>query len=468
MMAALEAVLRRPRTVLTVMVVLVVAGIVAYLTIPKEADPDIPVPVFQILVIHNGISPEDAERLLVRPMETELRSLEGLKELTAVAGQGYAVFIVEFNVEVDQDAAARDVREKVDLAEGDLPDGAEDPVIKEINMSLFPTIIATLYGDVPERTLYTHARRLKDQLESISTVLEARLTGHREELLEVIIDGMKLDSYRISQSELIRAVTRNNRLIPAGALDTGQGRFNIKVPGLFVTAKDVMSLPVKVSGDGVVTLGDVAQIRRTFKDAAGYALYNGKPAIAIQIIKRLGSNIVETNAAVRKTVAEFSRDWPKSIHVDYTFDQSKFVFSSLSNLQSSILTAIALVMIIVVAALGLRSALLVGISIPASFMIGFLFVGFFGLTINMMVMFGLVLTVGILVDGAIVIVEYADRKMAEGLDKREAYILAARRMFWPIFSSTATTLAAFLPMLLWPGVAGKFMSFLPMTVIMVL
>ncbi len=468
MMRALEAILRRPRTVLTLMIVLVIAGTISYLTIPKEADPDIPVPIFTVTIIHNGISPEDSERLLIKPMETQLRSLEGLKELTATAGQNYGVLVVQFEAETDQETAGRDVREKVDLAKSDLPAGAEEPVVKEVNLSLVPVIVATFYGEVPERTLYNHVRRLKDRIEAIPTVLEANLTGHREEVLEVIIDAAKMQSYAISQPELIAAMSRNNQLVPAGALDTGTGRFNIKVPGLFEKASDVYSLPVKVSGDRVVTLKDVAQIRRTFKDAAGYARYNGKPAIAIQIIKRLGANIVENNEAVRQTVAEFTREWPKAIHIDFTLDQSGFVFESLNSLQSSILTAIALVMVIVVAALGLRSALLVGIAIPTSFMIGFLGVAFLGLTVNMMVMFGLVLTVGILVDGAIVIVEYADRKLDEGMEGTQAYILAAKRMFWPVFSSTATTLAAFMPMLLWPGVAGKFMSFLPITVIVVL
>ncbi len=468
MMQALEAILRRPRTVLTLMIVLVIAGVVSYRTIPKEADPDIPVPVFTVTIIHQGISPEDSERLLVKPMETQLRSLIGLKELTAIAGQNYATLIVQFESETDQETAARDVREKVDLAKAELPDEAKEPVVKEANLSLVPVIVATFYGDVPERTLYQHVRRLKDRIEALPTVLEANLTGHREEVLEVVIDSSRLESYKISPARLAAAMKMNNQLIPAGVLDTGTGSFNIKVPGLFATAEDVYSLPVKVSGDGVVTLRDIATIRRSFKDASGYARYNGKPAIAIQVIKRLGANIVENNEAVRKTIAEFSRDWPKSINIDFTLDQSTFVFESLNSLQSSIMTAIALVMIIVVAALGMRSALLVGVAIPTSFMIGFLGVAFLGLTVNMMVMFGLVLTVGILVDGAIVIVEYADRKMAEGMASDEAYILAAKRMFWPVFSSTATTLAAFLPMLLWPGVAGKFMSFLPITVIIVL
>ena len=468
MMQALAAILDRPKTVLTLMLVLIVAGMVAYITVPKDANPDIDIPVFFVSISQAGISPEDAERLLVRPMETQLRSLEGLKEISASASEGHAGIVLEFTADFDKDAAMADVRDKVDLARGELPADADEPRIFETNFSLIPTIIVTLSGSVPERTLYARARALKDQIEAISTVLSADLAGHREELLEVNINLSALESYNITQPELIRAVTQNNRLVPAGALDTGAGRFNVKVPGLFEEAGDVFELPIKVNGDAVVRLGDLATISRTFKDATGFSRFNGEPTIAIQVVKRIGTNIVSNNEAVRKVVAEFTADWPDAIEVGFTLDQSEFIFEVLGSLQSAILTAIALVMIIVVAALGMRSALLVGIAIPTSFMIGFLLVGLLGMTVNMMVMFGLVLTVGMLVDGTIVIVEYADRKMAEGLEKRAAYTLAAQRMFWPVVSSTATTLAAFLPMLMWPGTSGEFMSYLPVMVVIVL
>ena len=468
MMAALETVLRRPRTVLTLMVVMVLAGIYTYVTIPKEADPDIQVPVLYVSIPLQGISPEDAERLLIKPMEEELRGLEGLKQLTSIASQGHAAIITEFETDIDPHVASQKVREKVDLAKAELPGDADEPTVNEINLSLFPTIIVALSGDVPERTLYRHAVFLRDELEGIPSVLEARLSGEREELLEIIINNEKLESYNISQAELISVVQQNNRLVAAGALDNGTGRFNVKVPGLFESARDVFNLPVKSVGDRVVTLGDVAQIRRTFKDATRFARFNGRPAIAVEVVKRIGTNIVETNRDVRQVVAEVTRDWPETIKIDFAVDESTTIFEVLGSLQAAILTAIALVMIVVVAALGMRSALLVGLSIPCSFMIGFLLINLLGMTVNMMLMFGMVLTVGMLVDGAIVIVEYADRKMAEGVDRTDAYVMAAQRMFWPIVSSTGTTLAAFLPMLFWPGVPGEFMSYLPITVIIVL
>lgn len=468
MNAFIEAALGHSRTILTSMVLLVAAGIISFITIPKEADPDIPIPIFYVSIVHQGISPEDAERLLIRPMETELRSLEGLEDITSIASQGHAGILLKFDVNFDKDAALQDVREKVDLARAKLPNDTDEPIVREFNAALFPVLIVTLSGDVPERALYNAARKLKDEIEAVPTVLQAELVGHREELLEVVIDPAKLESYNISQGELINIVSLNNRLVAAGNIDTGQGRFSVKVPGLFETREDVLNLPVKVSGEGVVTLSDIADIRRTFKDPNGYARFNGHPAIAIEITKRIGTNIIDNNDQVRDAVARFTAEWPESIHVNYTLDASSWIYRSLGSLQSSIMTAIILVMIVVVAALGLRSAMLVGIAIPTSFMIGFFFLASAGYTINMMVMFGMLLAVGMLVDGAIVVVEYADRKMSEGLDRREAYMLAAKRMFWPVASSTATTLAAFLPMLLWPGVSGKFMSYLPITLIVVL
>ena len=468
MLTMLENILRRPRSVLTMMVVMIAAGIAVYISIPKEANPDIDVPIFFVSVVQQGVSPEDAERLLVRPMETNLRGLDGLKEITAVASEGYAGIVLEFDIDFDKDEALNDIRAKVDQAKAELPAEADEPIITETNFALVPTITIAVSGPVPERTLYRFAKQLQDEIEAVPTVLEGNLKGEREELLEVIINMARLESYDITQQELLQSLANNNQLVPAGFLDTGRGRFNVKVPGLIETAEDVYSLPVKQNGEGVVTLGDVAEIRRTFKDPTVFTRVNSEPAILIEVIKRLGTNIVENNKAVRQAVDNVTKDWPETVQVSFLLDQSNFIFEVLGSLQSAIMTAILLVMIVVLAALGLRSALLVGLAIPTSFMVGFLILGAVGMTVNMMVMFGLVLTVGMLVDGAIVVVEYADRKIAEGMDRNEAYIRAAKLMFWPVVSSTATTLAAFLPMLLWPGVSGEFMSFLPIMVIIVL
>lgn len=468
MIDALEAILRRPKTVLTMMFVMLIAGITTYVNIPKEANPDIDVPVFAIHVTQQGISPQDAERLLGRPLETQLRSLDGLKELIAISYEGAAAITVEFDIDFDKDQALADIRDKVDQAQAEFPINADEPVITETNFSLQPTIFVTLSGNVPERTLHRHANRLEDAIESISSVREANLLGIRDEMLEVVIDLEKLESYSISQTELLTAITQNNQLIEGGFLDNDQGRFALKIRGLVEDVDSVYQIPVRQSGEAVITLGDVAELRKTFKDASSVTRVNGKPAIAIAVVKRIGQNIIANNAEVRRVVNEFTKTWPDAIKVDFVLDQSGFIYEVLGSLEASILTAIFLVMIVVVAALGVKSSLLVGFSIPLSFMVGFLILGLTGYTVNIMVMFGLVLTVGLLVDGAIVMTEYADRKMSEGMSHNEAYIRAARLMFWPIVSSTATTLAAFLPLLLWPGVPGEFMSYLPIMVIIVL
>ena len=468
MSAILNTILRARRTVLTMMIVLVAAGIVSYINIPKESNPDIDIPVLYISITQPGISPEDAARLLVKPMENKLRAIEGVKEMTGIAAESHASIILEFDAGFDKETALADVRDKVDQAQADLPEDAKEPTINEINFSLQPTIYVTLSGQVPERTLYRHARKLQDRIEGIQTVLEADLSGHREELLEVEIDLLKLESYNVTQTELINAVALNNQLVPAGFLDNGLGRFNLKVPGLIETAQNVYSIPIKQNGEGVVTLGDIASIKRTFKDAERVTRVNGQAAISIEVKKRLGTNIIEHNDAIRKAVKDEMANWNPAIKVRFLLDEAKPIHEILGSLQSSIMTAIALVMMLVLAALGFRSAILIGIAIPTSFMMGFLILSLIGMTVNMMVMYGLVLTVGMLVDGAIVIVEYADRKVAEGMSRQKAYIRAAQLMFWPITSSTATTLAAFLPMLLWPGVSGEFMSYLPIMVIIVL
>ena len=468
MIGALTTVLERPRTVLTMMLVMIIAGVVAYINIPKEAQPNIDVPIYVVTVTQQGISPTDAERLLVRPLESELRGLDGLKELTMTAYQGAAVALLEFQIETDKDEVLADLRDKVDQAKANFPADANEPTVQETNTALQPTLIVTLSGTAPDRTLYGFARRLKDDIEAISTVREAKIVGDREELLEVILDLALLESYDITQTELLNALSQNNQLVAAGALDEGTGRFNLKVPGLVETAADVFSIPIKQSGEAVVTLGDVARIKRTFKDPTEFTRVNGEPAVSLEVTKRLGTNIIENNEAVRARVAQVSKDWPSTVKINYLLDESQFIGEVQQSLQSSILTAIALVMIVVVFSLGLRSGLLVGLSVPLSFMVGFLILSSVGMTVNMMVLFGLVLTVGMLVDGAIVVTEYADRKLSEGLAPKDAYIRAAQLMFWPVVSSTLTTLAAFLPLLLWPGVAGEFMSYLPTMVIIVL
>ena len=469
MTGIIDTALAHARTVLSTLVLVLVAGTVAYVEIPKESDPDVNIPIIYVVMVHEGISPEDAERLLVRPMEQELRTIEGVKEMRSAGREGSASVTLEFEAGFDADQAMADVRERVDLAQPELPDETEEPTVHEVNIGLFPVLLVALSGAVPERTLLRLARELQNAIEGISSVLKAEIAGDREEMVEVLIDPVKVESYGLAPGDAVQAVRSSNLLVAAGAQDTGRGRFSLKVPGLFETAKDVFDLPVKVDGDAVVRLGDISEVRRAFKDAEGFARFNGAPAIALEVSKRTGENIIETIEAVRAAVEAERTAWPESlrrtVRVDYSQDKSDDIRGMLADLQNNVIAAIVLVMIVVVAALGLRTAGLVGIAIPGSFLTGILVLAALGFTINIVVLFSLILAVGMLVDGAIVVTEYADRKMIEGEHRRTAYGLAAKRMSWPIIASTATTLAAFLPLVFWPGIVGEFMKFLPITLL---
>ena len=468
MTGIVDGAIGRARMVLAILVCAVIAGVATYVGLPKEDNPDIPIPFVGITVPLDGVTPEDAERLLVKPIEQEIQAIEGLKVYDGFGAEGAGVLVLEFEMETDVNQAVLDVKDKVDLAKRFFPADAREPVINEVNASQFPIMVINLYGDVPERGLSNIAERLQDRLEANANVLEARIRGQREEVLEIVVDPVKLETYNISYQEIAAIVAANNALVPAGQIDTGEGSFAVKVPGLIRTSKDALELPVKQTPTAVVTLSDVSEVRRTYKDATGFASFNGKPALLIEIVKRSGANILETANFTREAIAIEQKTWPDTLRYRITSDLSDAIGSQLGMLQSSIATAILLVMIICVAALGLRSALLVGISIPSSFVMAFLFLGAFGYTINTMVMFGMVIAVGILVDGAIVVTEYADRKMAEGLHRKQAYAMAGKRMFWPVVASTATTLAAFVPFLFWNSMPGKFMAYLPITLIFVL
>ena len=468
-MQVIQTAMSRSRTVLLSLAVLLIAGLVTYVSIPKEAEPDIEIPIIYVSVSLDGISPEDSERLLVRPLEQELRSIEGIKEMTSAAYEGGANVTIEFDAGIDTDEALQDVREKVDLARAEIPSETDEPTINEVKMSRFdPMLVLNLAGNVSERTLTTIARDLKDKLEGLPGVLEVNLVGVREELMEVIVDPLAMESYGLDQAEIINFLALNNRLVAAGALESDEGRFPVKVPGVVETPEDVLNLPIKAVGDRVVHFRDIAEVRRTYKDPTSFARLNGEPALAIEVVQRSGANVIDTVAEVNALIDAERELWPSEVTIFASRDKSDDVNEMLTELQNSVLIAVLLVFIVIIGVLGIRSASLVGVAIPGSFLMGILLLGAFGVTINMMVLFALIMAVGMLVDGAIVVTELADRRLAEGASRHDAYSAAARRMAWPIIASTCTTLAAFVPLALWPGMSGEFMKYLPITLIAVL
>ena len=468
----IEAAISHARMIISALILILISGTISYIGIPKESEPDINIPIIYVNAPLDGVSPEDAERLIVRPIEQELRVIEGVKEMRSTGYEGGANVTLEFDAGFDADKAMDDVREKLDLAIPELPAEADEPTVHEVNFSLFPVVVVILSGDLPERKLIGLANELQDAIEGIPSILKAEIAGDRDEMVEVIIDPVKLESYGIQAGAVTAVMNSNNLLVAAGVQDTGKGRFSIKVPGIFENVTDIMNMPVVVDGDSTVRVRDVAEVRKTFKDPKGFARVSGKGAVALEVSKRTGENIIDTIASVRAVVEAERRNWSAplqhAVEVSFSQDKSDNIKSMLKDLQNNVASAIILVMIVVVAVLGLRTAGLVGVAIPGSFLIAILALSALGLTMNMVVLFALILAVGMLVDGAIVVTEYADRKMIEGEPRSLAYGMAAKRMAWPIIASTATTLAAFLPLLFWPGVIGEFMKFLPLTLILTL
>ena len=457
------------RATLSIMLLILFAGAGSRLSMPVEMNPNVTLPVVMIMVRHDGISPEDGARLLIRPIEKELKTLDGLEEVQATAQESMVVVTAEFEVADNIKEIVAEVREAVDRAKAEFPQDTKEPIVNELSPSPEPTIVITFSGDnVAERELYAAAKYYQRELEMLPDVLEADVSGHRDEVVDVVVDPARLEQYGLRVDELIRAVTVNNLLIPAGEMDAAQGRFGIKVPALIETAEDIRALPVRHSAEGSITLGDVASIKRTFKDATGYSFINGKKAIAIEVRKRLNANLIKTVEASRAVIGESRDKFSADMDIGYVFDSSVFTNQMVEELQGNIITAMCLVLMLVVASLGVKSGLLVGLGIPFCLLGSLIFINMLGYSFNFMVMFGLLLSLGMLIDGAIVVVEFANTQAAAGLPTREAYIAAVRRMAIPVIASTGTTLAAFLPLLFWPGVSGDFMSYLPITVFAVL
>ncbi len=468
-MRYIKASVSRARTSLSIFVAIMMTGLVSYMSIPVELNPDVSVPVIVTTILHEGISPEDAERLLTKPLEVELKTLEGITQVSSFSSEGAATVVTEFDVSFDSSQALNDVRTAIDRAKAKFPQSTEEPIVQEVSAAGVPIVQLAIAGeDVPERVLLQVAQDLQRAIETLPEVLSADMVGDREELLEALIDPSQLETYGITNQQIIQAVTNNNRLIPAGALNTGQGSFSVKLPGLIEDQEDLFELPIAATANGVLTLSDIAEVRRTFKDADRYSFANGQRSISINVEKRKGANLIAAMDKIDQIVETMLPTLPPAVTISYLNNTAPMVIEQNLGLQGNMVTSMVLVLIVVIAAVGIRSGILVTMAVPFSFLFAFIVISALGFTYNFMVIFGLLLGLGMLIDGAIVMVEFADTKMSEGYTKEDAYQEAVNRMFWPIIASTMTTLAAFLPMMFWPGVAGEFMRYLPITVFAVL
>ena len=467
-MKIVETAIANARLTISVLIFLMLAGAVAYVNIPKEAEPDIQIPILYVSLHYEGISPEDSERLLLRPMETALKSITGIKRLTSTAYQGGGNVLIEFQAGADLGKALDAVRNNVAQARPELPDGADEPTVNEVNLSEFPILVITLSGEVPERVLARAGRELRDRIEDLPTVLEANLQGVRDDLVEVVINPGKLATYGLRPDILLAGFAAGNQLVAAGALEGEMGRYAIKVPSLLQTPEDVANLPVISTGTATVRVRDIADILPTLKEPETITRLDGRQAVAIEVSKRTGANLIETVDAVKAVAEEFRALMPEGVEISFSQDKSKDIRQLLFDLQNSVLTAVILVFIVILYALSARASILIGLAIPASFLMGMLALSLWGFTINIIVLFSLILAVGMLVDDAIIVTEFAERRMSEGMDKREAFALASHRMAGPVTAATLTRVAAFSPLLFWPGMVGEFMKYLPITLIVTL
>lgn len=472
----IELFLSRTKTNISILIFAIFAGLLTYFSIPKESKPDVVIPIVHVSVIYEGISSDDAERLLIRPIEQEVRGLDGVKTIKSTAFEGGATIIIEFKAGLSIDEKIIDVRDRIDRSKPFLPSGTKDPIVSEINLSLFPILSIKLSGKtLPKRKLYQIAQQLKDDVEAnISSVLKVNIVGNQEEVIKVVLEPSALNRLNIPFDEAIQMIRLNNQMISAGYTDTNSGRLNLKVSGIVKDVFDIMNLPILSDEVSTITLKDIASIEKSYK-TADFIVFDratnetSEPAVVLEVSKRTGENLIETVQNIKQYMNEQKEFLPKNLSITFANDESIRIYDMLNELQNNIILAIILVMGVIVLSLGWRPALLIGIAVPGSFLMGMLCLSFLDCTLNIVVLFSLIFSIGMLVDGAIIVVEYADRLMSdEKLPPYDAFIKASQRMAWPVITSISTILVVFLPLLFWPGVVGQFMKYMPITLLCVL
>jgi len=468
MINIIDFAIKKAKTTLLIAFMVIIAGSYARQEIPIAASPNVQLPFITVSVFLDGASPSDTSRLIARPLENRLKTVTGVKNIRSTSYLSYARIFLEFEVGFDIDQALVDVKQGVEEIKYQLPLEAEDPQIQEYSEASFPVMNISIVGGSSVRQKVFYAKELKDKIEPIEQILEVRVTGAPEEVLEGVIDKSRMESYGVTLSDIYYSVANNNLIIPGGKQDTGRGSFNIEVPSIIESAKDVYAIPVKVTKDAIVTLGDIATIKRTFKDFTSHARVNGQDAVTLEISLREGANAIDASTAIRKILQEFENTLPKNLKIVISNDDTVYATLMVKELNGNIIAAVILIMVLVIASMGTRVSMLVGLSIPFCFLMTYLILYGLDMEVNFLVMMGLLLGMGMLIDGSIVITEYADKKIAEGLSRGEGYTLASKRMFYPIVASTGTTLAAFIPIMFWPGFTGQFMRYLPITIFFVL
>jgi CzcA family heavy metal efflux pump len=461
--------LKRQITVLALLVIIVIAGLYCYVSLPRESFPDITIPYVFVTTTYEGVAPADMEELITIPIERKLKGIDDVEEIRSTSAEGLSTVAIKFLPKVNLDDALQKVRDKVDQAEGDLPaDLQDDPVIKEVNFSDMPVIRVVLSGPFSLRRLQNLAEDMQDRLESIAGVLEARLTGGLEREIHVEFDLDRVRAYNVPFSSIVGSVNNSNVNMPGGSMDIGEGKYLVRVPEDFEHPSEIFSIVAFVRDGKPVYLRDVATIKDAYKDPLTRSRINGKNSVTIGVLKRSGENIVRVTEEVKRVVNDMQPELPQTLQVDLTADQSNDVRLLVADLENNIISGLILVLAVIFFFIGGQSAVFVALAIPYSMFITFALLTGFNVTLNMVVLFSLILALGMLVDNGIVIVENIYRHMQQGKSRMEAAAVGTDQVAWPVITSTMTTLAAFSPMLFWPGIMGEFMGYLPMTLIMAL
>lgn len=455
-------------SVIVLFLFVTIAGLLSYRSIPKESFPEAEIPNIVVNTIYPGVSPADVESLVTRKIEEELTTISDIKELTSTSVEGYSSVAAEFESDVNMDEALQKVREKVDLARPELPADAEDPSIFEFSMADIPVMQVNLAGGYGLVRLKELGEDLQDRIESIPAVLRVALRGGLEREVKVDVDLAKLKYYDVSFNDVLDAIRLENVNVPGGSIDVNGLKYLVRVDGEFSDPSLIRDLVVKTAAGRPVYVRDVADVEFGFAERETYARLGDEPVVTLDVVKRSGENIIATAEAVRAEVEAMRPLFPPSTVVSITSDQSEDISEMVKSLQNNIISGLVLIVGVLLFVLGLRTSIFVAVSIPTSMLLSFVILGLMGVSMNMVVLFSLILALGMLVDNAIVVVENIYRFVEEGWDRKTAAKKATGEVAVPVIAATATTLAAFAPLLFWPGMAGEFMKYLPMTLIVTL
>ena len=457
--------IRHRLSVYFLILIFCLGGVGVYVSLPRESFPEVEIPLVVVYTIYPGVSPTDMETLVTRPIETELKAISGVKEIRSTTSEGLSSIEVEFNPEQDLETALANVRDKVDLAKPDLPVEAEDPRVVDVDFSQLPIMLVTLSGPVGVQQLTEVAEEMEEDFEAIPGVNQVTVVGGREREVHVQVDPKRLSYFELSLSDLVFAVARENRNVPGGEIAVGGLEYLVRLPAEVRRPEEIEDFVVKVRDGEPVFIRDVASVEFAFADEASRSRVDREPSVTLTVEKRTGANLVAVADSVNEELDRWEEQLPPGISTAVIGDISVEIRRMVNELENNVISGLLLVVGCLMAFVGLRNSFFVGVAIPLSMMLSFIVLGWIGYSLNMMVLFSLILMLGMLVDNAIVIVENIYRHREHGDSGPSAAYQATTEVARPVIASTITTLCAFSPLLIWPGIIGDFMSYLPVTLI---